>query len=76
MKEPMVSIVWPNGYVAATRKSMADRIVKKKQARYLTDVNKETLDAEAEAEAKAKAAKAKATVEDAKAKAKANKDED
>ena len=63
-REPMVSLVWPNGHTGATRKSMAERLVKKNKARYLKDVQKETSDKETKAEAKAAAAKAAADKKD------------
>lgn len=55
MNEPMVSLQYPNGAVVATRKSMAERIVKKKQAKYLKEALKETVHKETLAEAKSKA---------------------
>lgn len=60
--ETMVSLSWPNGHVGACRKSMAERLVKKGQAKFLKDVQKETAQKEdlAEAKAKAKAAADKA----------------
>ena len=32
-KEPMVSLIWPNGHIGACRKSMADRFIKRKSAK-------------------------------------------
>lgn len=50
-KEEMVTLVWPNGYTGACRKSMAERLVKKHKARKLSDVHRDEVAAEKAQEA-------------------------